>query len=300
MGYDPNNPYQQDQKPSYTPPDPQGDSLTPPPPPPYTAYPPQTPYNQQYAYPQSYPNVYPPPVQRRASRAPLFIAIAVLVIAIIISAIAIPGYLSKQSQNYAQATAHAQATSVVSHYPFSNVTLLDDSLASNSKNNWYVDTHCLFQNGAYRVVENDSDRFYPCTEFNQFTKFTYEATVSNFNGFGVGLIFLSNATASSYYMFMIFHDGAYGLYRYDDNNLTKTLVTGSLNSFDAQTTFTMGVVVHNNAIALFENGSQLKQASVPGVDALQGSVGVTAASEKGGTASASFTNAKVWNYGKIA
>ncbi len=240
------------------------------------------------------------------SRRTLLIGLALLIIAASIGLPLLFAYQKNVQNTSLRATAAAQAnltaTTVSSHYPFSNTVLLDDPLNDNSRgHNWMENTNatggsCGFTASAYHVGESQQGYFNTCFAQNmQFKNFTYQVEMSISNGDAGGIVFRADSANTKFYYLRFEQGGYYQLRLYvDGTGLNSRLLTSGLSSsFALNSTVTdlIAAVVRNDTIELYLNQQLLT--TITDSTYSQGQIGVTAEDLNNAT-EVVFTNAKVW------
>ncbi len=200
------------------------------------------------------------------------------------------------------AAANAQATATVTAYsiienegtPALNDPLLDNTRGYNWDNNYVTGIGgCQFSTRAYQSSVLQISLFSPCYALaTNFSNFFYELQVRITQGNQGGLLFRHDTTNSAFYYFHIDTDGKYALDLYQNDILTKTLISGSSSVINT----TLG---GSNLLAVRANGSALDMyvnkhlvASVINNILSQGQIGVMASSVTSPTV-VLFSDAKV-------
>ena len=338
-GNNPNNPYEQYEptqraesypQSAYAPP-PSGQGSGPYPPPQYppqqpgagaNPYPyPNTPSAPGYNQPGTYTPTPPPPSPRRSSSGRiLLIALAALVVlAGIIAAIAIPLHNTQVANSNATATAQtngtatartataqahatataqgiATATAVATTYPFSANVVLNDPLSDNSHGyKWTTGSNCTFTGGAYHAAESSNNTYFTCPATNtNFSNFTYQATMQVNKGDIAGITFRGDEANSKNYSFIFSSkDGSYVLFLYTSSTNPHTVQSGTATQFKTGLgqKNDIGVVARGGSIDLYVNKQKLTSASDSTLSS--GQIGVIVY-DTGEAADVSFTNAMVW------
>lgn len=212
----------------------------------------------------------------------------------------------------------AQATAVVSHYPFSNKLMLNDPLRDNSKGyQWdeymYSDVACQFTGGAYHVaaVRSTTVQWNICiAKHTNFSNFTYQVEMTIIKGNRGGIVFRRQPNRSSvlgqpeieipaFSTFTIDTHGNYEIMNTDPGYGTSFEKKGSsaaiktgLYQFNL-----IAVVVRDSEAGFYVNG--WKVASMANISPSTGQIGVIAmtASEAHSSVEAVYHNAKVWEIG---
>ncbi len=248
---------------------------------------------------------------------------AVLVIlAGIITAIAIPLHNTQVANDNATATAHTQstvvahnatsvaltnatataqtaatATAIVSTYPFSATVKLDDPLSDNSRGaRWQTDSNCTFTGGAYHAKEASNNTYYTCTGMNtNFGDFTYQVTMQIAKGDFAGITFRGDDANSKYYSFIFSQDGSYILFLYTSGTHPKTLKTGTASQFNTSSgqSNDIGVVARGSSITLYANKQEI--ATLTDSTYSSGQIG-TVVYNTGNSVEAIYSNLKVWTF----
>ena len=322
----------QGSNPSYPQYPPQQPQYPPQQPPQYPPQQPSNPYGYQNANtppPQPYtPGQYVPPPQQPAPRrisARLFVLIGVVVLLIlagIITAIAIPLHNTQVANDNATATAHTQstavarnatsvaltnatataqtvatATAIASTYPFSATVKLDDPLSDNSHGSkWQSDSNCTFTNGAYHAKELSANTYYTCTAMNtNFSDFTYQVTMQIARGDFAGITFRGDDANSKFYSFIFAQDGSYILFLYTSGTHPKTLKSGTASQFNTSSgqSNDIGVVARGSSISLYANKQEI--ATVTDSTFSSGQIG-TVVYNTGNAVEAVYSNLKVWTF----
>ena len=302
---------------------------------------PQSPYGQQSPNPYSYPNpntppapvpAYnqggytpaPPPRERpSSSRRMLLIAlIAIVVLAGIIAAIAIPIHNTQVSNDNATATAQtngtvtarnatavaqthatataqvvATATAIASIYPFSANVKLNDPLTDNSHSyGWKTGSTCTFTGGAFHDTP-DANTYSSClASSTDFSNFTYQVTMQIVKGGIGGITFRGDAASNKGYAFIFSQAGSYVLFLYTSGVHPQTLQQGTASAFNTGTgqSNDIGVVAQGSSLSLYVNKQKI--ASVSDSSYNSGKIGVIAynVGSSSGSVDVAFTNAKVW------
>jgi serine/threonine protein kinase len=182
-------------------------------------------------------------------------------------------------------------------YPPNTGTLvLNDPLVNNSQIwDWQLGTNnnnatCAFVKGGYDVTQPAQGFFHSCTAYNtNFSNFAYEVEMSMVSGDYVGITFCKEST-NLYYLFRIYTNGTYSLYRNVDANIDDAVPLANGPVAFSETGI-IGVVDNAGTISLYFNrqliGSATDNTFTHGQIAVLTGNNTTSAETV-------FNNAKVW------
>ena len=207
-----------------------------------------------------------------------------------------------------QGNAQATATSLASTYPFSNNLVLSDPLTSNAGGHGWTTGQvspvgpgsCNFEGtkGYHVQITMIANVVMSCSASKTtFKNVTYEVTLHNLQGKGLAGILLHRGAAKSVgQALMIAADGSYGIFQAEANGLTlKSLVRGKVAGFKANQTHRLGLVYRDGQLQAFLDATLLKSAEDQDGNT-DGAIGVIVqnGTQAGGSTSAFFTDARVW------
>lgn len=207
---------------------------------------------------------------------------------------------------HAIATAYAgaatgTATALQHPFPQNGKLIYNDPLSNNSKTYTWVPgykkgagTDCFFANGAYHVIESNTNHFYYCIANNtSFSNFALQVEMTFIQGNYGGVLFRS--VGQRHYVFRIGRDGSYVLQVYGDDTgrNTRLLVQGHSAAIDTSLNQAnlIAVVARGGNIDLYVNQQYLT--SVQDGSYSQGQIGLEA-EDHGVPAEVMFRNAKVY------
>jgi hypothetical protein len=197
-----------------------------------------------------------------------------------------------------QATAQAQATVTALQNVYTQATsgtpALNDSLASNSANNWTSAGSCVFTGGKLHA---SGYSICPAVA-TDFHDFAYQVQMTFVGGDGLGgMIFRLNRANHNFYMFTISPAGTYTFFsghaQSDGGLLLKILKTGSFAGINTglNQSNQLAVVAKGNQMYLYIN----KQYVVLVTDSSSSSGMIGVVSLKfGGSPQVAFNDAEVW------
>jgi hypothetical protein len=206
---------------------------------------------------------------------------------------------------HAVATAYAVAATgtaaALQHpYPQNGTLVYNDTLSNNSKTYPWVygykkvaGTDCFFANGAYHVVESNTDHFFYCIANNtNFSNFSFQVQMTFIQGNYGGILFRS--VGKRHYIFRIGRDGSYTLQMYVDDSGRNSRLLAHGRSTAIQTGLNQAnlltVVARGDNIDLYVNRQYLT--SVQDSSYSQGQIGLEA-EDHGVPSEVMFSNAEV-------
>jgi len=219
--------------------------------------------------------------------------------------------LAVQKTTIAQNTAMAQANltrtaqASATAYPqnrYSQITsqkpTLNDSLSKNTANIWDENSHCVFTNGSYHAIEEQTGYFFYCMNSTQtYQNFAFQVKMTFLRGSLGGIMFRANTQTSKYYLLRIDRNGRYDLFLYVDSNVhdIKKLagdVTDAVNVNMNQPNL-ITLIVQGNSFALYINSQYITTLSDPNSTLSSGQIGVTA-EDYTEAAEVSYQQAQLW------
>jgi hypothetical protein len=95
-----------------------------------------------------------------------------------------------------------------------NNPTFSDSLQSQDKNNWSIDTECSFSGGAYHISVPNWFFAWCIEQRIDFSNFLYQVQITIAKGDNGGIVFREDYANSIFYYFYIGQDGSYNLFLY--------------------------------------------------------------------------------------
>ncbi len=188
--------------------------------------------------------------------------------------------------------------------PYAGQIVLNDSLhEQNNAMSWQegindVQARCLFKNGAYTAYIPLTGRFHACiAQLSDYKNFTYEVEMTIHSGEFAGIVFRSeNSIDSHFYLFRVYTDGSYELFRFTDRTIEHAIALdqGTSPYFkQGSGQFNLiAVTAQDDLLTLYLNRKYVSSIRDSGYT--HGQIGVLAGSLNHSPAEASFKNAKVW------
>ncbi|HCI81597.1 MAG TPA: hypothetical protein DHW02_18125 [Ktedonobacter sp.] len=218
---------------------------------------------------------------------------------------------SVQQTTVVQDTAIAQANSTgtaqasATAYPQTRYSQITDqqpafsySLSSNTANTWDENAHCLFTNGSYHAIEEQTGYFFYCMNNAQkYGNFAFQVKMTFLRGGLGGIMFRADVQNSKYYLLRFDRSGRYDLFLYVDSNVqhVKKLagdVTDALSQSLNQPNL-ITLIVQGNTFALYINSQYVVTLTDPNSTFSSGNIGVTA-EDYTDAAEISYQQAKLW------
>jgi serine/threonine protein kinase len=183
-------------------------------------------------------------------------------------------------------------------YTHSGSLALNDALTSNNLN-WDTGTNnhnasCQFTSQGFEVIQPAQSFFHGCIAKNtDFTNFVYEVQMNMISGDYAGIIFCADKSQGTYYFFYIKPDGSYQLQIYSNDQLLRTLTSGSSSAITTglPSNNLLAVVVQNGTISLYVNETSI--ATVNDATYTHGQIGVFTGNDTN-SADTIFSNIRVW------
>lgn len=175
---------------------------------------------------------------------------------------------------------------------------LNDSLSNNSANAWDVNSHCVFTNGSYHAIEEQTSYFFYCMNTAQtYQNFAFQVKMTFLRGSLGGIMFRADTQNSKYYLLRIDRSGRYDLFLYVDSNVrdVKKLagdVTDALNLNLNQPNL-ITLLVQDNTFALYINTQYITTITDPNSTLTSGQIGLTA-EDYTEAAEVSYQQAELW------
>jgi hypothetical protein len=223
-----------------------------------------------------------------------FVAILIITACLVFSGILVDR--SVVASRDATASQNVMATSIATHYPFSNHEVLHDPLTStNQQVRWQWDTkNCAFTNQGY-VSEAIGTPYSLCVASKtNFTNFSYEVTMTFTEGENDcgDLVFRANATQTGY-LAGLCENGYYYLDAYGSKSDSKFLINSTPSGFNVGLNYpvSFGIVARGTNIGLYINGTFIASSSNKSFG--HGQIGV-GANDIIGPTQVIFSNAQVW------
>jgi hypothetical protein len=209
------------------------------------------------------------------------------------------------AQAIATATAtvtQATATAIASANPYpphTGTLAFDDTLSNNSSNGWSVGSdkngdNCSFTGGSYLAKSAQQNLAYICyATTSNFSNFVYQVQMRITSGDAGGINFRANQTGVNDYLFAIYANGSYFLYK-GNKNQYQSISSGSSGAIKTglNQTNLVAVIAHGSSIALYVNHQQI--ASVNDSSYGSGEIGVSAVNISSGSTQVAFSNAELW------
>lgn len=203
-----------------------------------------------------------------------------------------------------QAQASATAAVITANpdpYGGGTLALYDPLRDNNSGYSWGVGSDnkggsCKFTGGAYHVSESNTSTAYNCFASSDFSNFAYEVQMQIITGDAGGIIFRTNTTNNTSYVFYVTQDGNYEFLlcpKSACHDLVTTTRSSTIHQGLDQTNI-IAVVAQGSTITLYVNHQQITR--VTDGTFSHGQIGVTASpyTGNGHPTEAVFSNAKVW------
>lgn len=189
--------------------------------------------------------------------------------------------------NSATATAIASTPGGLYQQITASQPTISGPLAGPGTERWDQNAACVFNNGAYQVIDSQPNTFSVClAQATNFCNFAYQVQVSIASGDGAGLIFRDTAANQDRLRFG--SDGTYDLV-----NAKSTLTGGSSAALNkgANATNTVTVITRGSAINLYFNGQYVTSVNETSTNC--GNIGLMAVNF-GNSANVTYSNLKVW------
>ena len=238
----------------------------------------------------------PEPGPRLLKGIPLLLVLLVILVGGGAIAFFYPLLTSKNSTPASQTPTPPVAHSQNPYPPHTGNLVLNDPLINNStSSDWQLGTNnnnatCAFAKGGYDVTQPAQGFFHSFTAYNtNFSNFTYEVQMSMVSGDYVGIIFCKQTT-DKYYLFRLYTNGTYSLFRNVDANIDHAVPLAN-GSFAYSETGLISVVVTGGTITLYFNRQPIGSASDSTYTS--GQIGVLTVNNTT-FAETVFNNAKVW------